>query len=210
MEDESEVRNVPRLMIHSRTQTSFNTPIIPNGLQYKRIMEVFLKKIFVIVLLTKNRRTSDSCIAAKLFNLIFMKLNRLLYNRLKTSFLFGCSVFFIFLFLANHYSPAISHETMSLHKQSGYTMVVPSHTIRGNTSLSLLEYYTKSSCNSLQEIVIIWIDDNEIPSYVIEGVRNATHPRARIVKASRKSLNERFRPDLVNTQFMLSMVFSHD
>jgi hypothetical protein len=89
-------------------------------------------------------------------------------------------------------------------------MVVPSHTIRSKTTLSLLEYYTKGNCSSLQEIVIIWIDDQDIPSYVVEGVSNATQPKARIVKASKRSLTERFRPDLVNTQFMLSMVISYD
>jgi hypothetical protein len=83
-----------------------------------------------------------------------------------------------------------------------------------------------ANCYSIHEIVIIWIDDNDIPQHLYDFVGNGSRPLpinlraanatipSRIVKvlyalsnpqASKKSLNQRFRPDLVHTETIFSM-----
>jgi hypothetical protein len=97
-------------------------------------------------------------------------------------------------------------------------MVIPSHTTRSLTIVSLIDYFTERStkCASIHEIVVIWIDENKIPQSVVERIGDAIESPAnlsspdktiptRLVRATEKSLNQRFRPEIIKTQFMLSM-----
>lgn len=89
--------------------------------------------------------------------------------------------------MRNGYSiiPSNSNDIIPSHSTSdesidfpGYTIVVPSHSKRKGSVESLLKHYRPrfEACYSIHEIVIIWIDDNEIPTHLQDFVGNDSQP----------------------------------
>jgi len=101
-------------------------------------------------------------------------------------------------------SSIFSSIHISRREPATYTLVIPSHTKRLESTLNILQYYANNhtACGSLSQIIVRWIDKIDPPAKIL-GFRGEIP--VRIIKSRTFSLNERFQPDEIVTTTIFSL-----
>jgi len=95
-------------------------------------------------------------------------------------------------------------QNATIYDNSKFTLAIASHSKRINSTLGILEYYgnEEANCPLISKIVINWIDDIDPP---IEITTFQSKIPVNVIKSRKRSLNERFRPDAIETSSIFSM-----